>query len=224
MALLHVIIIFSPEGQHVVARQLVSNIQDKYLVLLKHYLESKYMYSRAAEMYPQLMAKMKELKELAEVHGKHLLDVNPREIEPIMLEILIGLGMVCLTTLIQGFFMVIGARIAEWRAARSVQRQHEFRKALAISLLTAWLLIGVILEVLVWAAVYLALPEITKLSNLETAFYFSMVTFTTLGYGDLVLDGSWRILASLQAANGAIIIGWTTALIFFFIGRIYSNK
>ena len=49
-------------------------------------------------------------------------------------------------------------------------------------------------------------------------------TMTTLGYGDLVLDGSWRILASLQAANGAIIIGWTTALIFFFIGRIYSNK
>ena len=132
--------------------------------------------------------------------------------------------MVCLTTLNQAFSMVIGARVAEWRAARSVRRQHEFRKALAISLLTAWLLIGVILEVLAWAAVYLALPEITKLSNLETACYFSMVTFTTLGYGDLVLDGSWRILASLQAANGAIIIGRTTALIFFFIGRIYSNK
>ena len=83
-----VIVLFSPEGPHVAARELVSNIQDKYLILLKHYLESKYNYVRAAEMFAQLMAKVKELKELAEVHGKYLLDVNPREIEPIMLEIL----------------------------------------------------------------------------------------------------------------------------------------
>ncbi len=39
-------------------------------------------------MYPELMAKLKELRPLAELHGKYLLDVNPREIEPIMLEIL----------------------------------------------------------------------------------------------------------------------------------------
>lgn len=88
VVILLVIVLFSPEGQHVVGRELVSNIQDKYLILLKHYLESKYNYVRAADMYPQLMAKMKELKELAEVHGKYLLDVNPTEIEPIMLEIL----------------------------------------------------------------------------------------------------------------------------------------
>jgi hypothetical protein len=142
-----------------------------------------------------------------------------------MLEkILIGLGMVCLTTLIQAFFMIYGVRIAEWRAATHPERhQRELRKALAISLFTAWLLIGVVLQVLVWAMIYLALPAITTLSNLETAFYFSMVTFTTLGYGDLVLDGGWRMLASLQAANGAIIIGWTTALIFYFIQKVYSR-
>jgi hypothetical protein len=88
VVLLIVIVLFAPEGPHVVTRELVSNIQDKYIVLLKHYLESKYMYARSAEMFPQLMSKMKELKELAEDHGKYLLDVNPSEIEPIMLEIL----------------------------------------------------------------------------------------------------------------------------------------
>jgi hypothetical protein len=46
---------------------------------------------------------------------------------------------------------------------------------------------------------------------------------TTLGYGDLVLDGGWRMLASLQEANDAIIIGWTTALIFYFIQKVYSR-
>ena len=54
--------------------------------------------------------------------------------------------------------------------------------------------------------------------------YFSMVTFTTLGFGDVVLTGQWRTLASIQAANGVIIFGWTTALIFYFIQQIYKEE
>jgi hypothetical protein len=75
----------------------------------------------------------------------------------------------------------------------------------------------------VWALFYLVNPLITALPDLETAFYFSMVTFTTLGYGDVVLTGPWRTLASIQAANGVIIFGWTTALIFYFIQHLYGQ-
>jgi len=88
VVLLIVIVLFSPEGPHTVTRELVSNIQDRYLILLKHYLESRYTYVRAAVMFPELMSKMKELKEFANDHGKCLVDINPHEIEPIMLEIL----------------------------------------------------------------------------------------------------------------------------------------
>jgi hypothetical protein len=80
--------LFSPDGPHVIMRELISNIQDRYVILLKHYLEAKYTYARAAEMFPQLMTKLRELNSLADVHGQILLDVNPQEIEPIMLEIL----------------------------------------------------------------------------------------------------------------------------------------
>jgi nuclear receptor subfamily 1 group I len=66
----------------------VSDVQDRYLVLLKHYLESRYGYSRAAVMFPELMSKLRELKEFAEIHGRCVVDINPSEIEPIMLEIL----------------------------------------------------------------------------------------------------------------------------------------
>jgi hypothetical protein len=48
--------------------------------------------------------------------------------------------------------------------------------------------------------------------------------FTTLGYGDVVLTGNWRTLASIQAANGVIVFGWTTALIFVFIQRVYNKE
>jgi hypothetical protein len=86
--ILLVIVLFSPEGPHAVSRELVSNVQDRYLVLLKHYIESRYGYGRAAVMFPELMSKIRELKEFAEIHGRCLVDINPREIEPIMLEIL----------------------------------------------------------------------------------------------------------------------------------------
>lgn len=88
VVILLVIVLFSPDGPHVTLREIVSNIQDKYLLLLKHYLESKYTFVKAAEMFPALMTKLKELNELADNHGKYLLDINPRDIEPIMLEIL----------------------------------------------------------------------------------------------------------------------------------------
>ena len=88
IVILLAVMLFSPEGVHVVTRGVVANVQDKYLVLLKHYLESQYGYAHAAQIFPDLMAKLKELKDLAEVHSKYLLDLNPSDVEPIMLEIL----------------------------------------------------------------------------------------------------------------------------------------
>jgi len=77
------------------------------------------------------------------------------------------------------------------------------------------------LEVLLWAFAYMALGEIKEL---EAAFYFSMATFTTLGYGDIVLDQSWRLLASFQAATGIIMFGWTTAILMTVVQHSYFGR
>jgi magnesium-transporting ATPase (P-type) len=76
-----------------------------------------------------------------------------------------------------------------------------------------------IIEVLVWALTFLALNAI---ENIEHAFYFSMVTYTTLGYGDVLLDERWRILGSFEAAIGIIMFGWTTAIVITVIQRLYK--
>ena len=73
-------------------------------------------------------------------------------------------------------------------------------------------------EVFIWACAYLALNAI---EGLERSLYFSMVTFTTLGYGDVLLDEHWRLLASFEAANGIIMFGWTTAIIIAVVQRTY---
>ena len=75
-----------------------------------------------------------------------------------------------------------------------------------------------LLEALAWASVYLVLGA---LKGLEQALYFSLVTFTTLGYGEIVLDERWRLLASFEAANGIIMFGWSTAIVMAVVHRVY---
>jgi hypothetical protein len=94
-------------------------------------------------------------------------------------------------------------------------------RVMLIAALVLMLFLAALLEVGIWAAAYLA---IGALSALESAVYFSMVTFTTLGYGDVVLHESWRLLASFEAANGIIMFGWSTALLFAVVHRVASHE
>ena len=137
-------------------------------------------------------------------------------------EIIVGLGLFLVTTTIHGLFMWLGIRGLEWMVAL-YPRKAMVVKVVIVSLFNAWMFVGIVLEGLVWAWYYLSNPEITVLPDLATALYFSMVTFTSVGYGDIVLTGSWRMLASLQAANGVIIFGWTTGLIFYVIQQVFKK-
>jgi hypothetical protein len=65
-----------------------------------------------------------------------------------------------------------------------------------------------LLEISVWALFYLwegALP------TADAALYFSAVTYTTTGYGDVVLPDRWRLLGSVEALTGILMCGWSTA-------------
>ncbi len=139
-------------------------------------------------------------------------------------EIATGLGMIVLTTIIHATFMVAGLNAGQWRLSHFGPAKRELFKALQVSALILWMCLAIFVEAWLWALLYLYNPLITTIPDLETAFYFSMVTYTTLGYGDVVLTGQWRTLASIQAANGVIIFGWTTALIFYYIQLIYGKE
>jgi len=76
-----------------------------------------------------------------------------------------------------------------------------------------------ILEILLWSLTYLWLPEITYLETFESALYFSLVTFTTLGYGDITLQPVHRILSGIEAMTGIFLFGWSTALFFAVVQR-----
>ena len=136
--------------------------------------------------------------------------------------VLIGIALVIVTTIIQAGFMYAGIHTLANRFSGVVQSPRLFPKALLVSVFTAWMFLGMVIESLVWAAYYLVNANIV-LPDVATAVYFSLVTFTTVGYGDVVVSGDWRLLAALQAANGAILFGWTTALIFYVIQKVYRQ-
>lgn len=96
-------------------------------------------------------------------------------------------------------------------------------KRLAVLIGTALVLISLhIIEILVWAAAFLVVAP-GELESLEAAFYFSAVTFTTLGYGDVTLSSEWRLLSGFEAIGGILLMGWTTAFMFAVLQRTWGN-
>ena len=92
---------------------------------------------------------------------------------------------------------------------RPIRDQHRVLRSVwpAVSLISglvlAMFLIS-IFEAAMWAAVYVTVGAI---ESFEEALYFSLVTFTTLGYGDVTVVERWRLLASCQGAVGSIAFG-----------------
>jgi hypothetical protein len=78
-------------------------------------------------------------------------------------------------------------------------------------------------HVWLWAVIYYNL-EVPELKTVEDSVYFSTVMFTTLGLGDIYLQEHWRILSATEAANGIIILGWSTALLFEVMTILYPRR
>jgi hypothetical protein len=72
-----------------------------------------------------------------------------------------------------------------------------------------------------WALVFVGCGEF---SDLAAALYHSAENYTTLGYGDVVMSAAWRLLGPLEAADGMLMFGVSTALIFTVINRLVSAR
>jgi hypothetical protein len=68
-----------------------------------------------------------------------------------------------------------------------------------------------LVQIAAWAALFLGCGEFDDFS---TAFYHSAVNFTTLGYGDIVMSPSWKLLGPLEAVAGLLMFGVSTAVLF----------
>ena len=78
-----------------------------------------------------------------------------------------------------------------------------------------------LIEICLWAIVYLLCEQMT---TFETAFCFSAENYTALGYGDIVPAERWRLLGPLEAINGLLLIGLSTAGLFVVMNRLIPQR
>jgi hypothetical protein len=78
-----------------------------------------------------------------------------------------------------------------------------------------------LIEVAVWAMLFVVCGEFPTFAM---ACYHSAVNYTTLGYGDVIMTASWKVLGPLEAANGMLLFGVSTALIFAVIQRLVQAR
>ena len=137
-----------------------------------------------------------------------------------LFQVLSASCLIAVTVVIQAGFMSLGlGRLKSMEAAGHSLLTR--RPNLVVLAWVLFLLIPIAIDVLLWAWLFVLRGAIP---NFEDALYFSIVTFTTVGYGDIVLDRESRLLATFESVDGWIIFGWTTALVMLVIQRLYLPR
>ena len=120
-----------------------------------------------------------------------------------------GLSTMVVCLLLQAWLVVVALRYY-------VRHEHDIRSPSLWSSLTVissvmlLLVLGNLCQVGIWALLFLLLGEFQAFSE---AYYHSRVSFATLGYGDLVMSEEHKLLGPLEAVNGVIMIGLSSAML-----------
>ena len=105
----------------------------------------------------------------------------------------------------------------QWFGRPAAAADRFWSRTMVFVRLAGWIVALHLVEIAAWAmflAVQRALPD------LQSAFYFSGVTYTTTGYGDVVLPPEWRLVGAVEALTGILMCGWSTGFFFAAFGRV----
>jgi hypothetical protein len=104
----------------------------------------------------------------------------------------------------------VAARMLRWFENTNALGYSRLPRAFDLSVAVVWILLVLTCSVWGWAALYIWLG---LFDSFEAALYFSIVSFTTVGYGDVVLEPGWRLLAGMTATHGLLTFGLFTAFL-----------
>jgi hypothetical protein len=126
-----------------------------------------------------------------------------------------GGGVTLINITIHALIMTTVVRVAQAGGERRVEHASLFLIAVMIPTVSV-LMITHVMEVFVWALAYWMVDAAPADANL---IYFAFVNYATLGYGDITPVKSWLLLGPITAMNGALLFGWSTAIIFDVLRR-----
>jgi hypothetical protein len=138
-----------------------------------------------------------------------------------ILALFVGIGVLLGSLLFYGMATALIVQIVV-RLIRSGYTGLGFWKNVAIMMIVSLVTAAAHLtQIALWAVALLMCGEI---STFEKAFYLSAENYTALGYGDIVLSERWRLLGPLEAINGLLVFGLSTAVMFAVMGRLIAHR
>ena len=96
-----------------------------------------------------------------------------------------------------------------------------WRSTAVMAIVTAITAVAHLIQIALWAVAFLVCGQV---STLETAFCLSAQNFTAFGYGDVMLSERWRLLSPLEATNGLLFFGMSTAVLFAIMSQLIANR
>ncbi len=106
------------------------------------------------------------------------------------------------------------------RVVPTLESQTAIRMIVLLSIAVFGIIALHTIEAWGWAAIYLWIGEFTEMSQ---ALYFSVVTATTLGFGDVTLSPQWQLLSTFEAMGGLILFGASTAFLLELMRRVFKE-
>jgi hypothetical protein len=130
---------------------------------------------------------------------------------PVLLPMAIGVGAIVCTIFIHA--LPLSAAVNVLRRARRLGHvgANYWNDFAIVAMTISFTLVAHLIEIALWAVLLEACGEFPQFG---TAFYHSAGNYTSLGYGDLIMTPAWRLLGPLEAANGMLMFGVSTAMVF----------
>lgn len=126
-----------------------------------------------------------------------------------LLNLLVGVPVMLICLVMQAVFVAICLRPYARYMKRTGGHASIWRNTRLLSAVMLLMLLGNFVQMAVWGVLFLLLGEF---DDFAVALYHSGVNFATLGYGDIVMSERWRLLGPLEAANGILMFGVSTAV------------
>ena len=126
------------------------------------------------------------------------------------IQIAVGTGLLLFNITIAAVAAMVLEKILSRMHPWLIREPHEPKLVMLLAGVSLWVLSVITAGVWVWAAAY---RQLGVFATLEEAVYFSLVCYTTLGFGDVLLAHDWRLLAGMEASNGFLTFGLVTALL-----------
>ncbi len=113
------------------------------------------------------------------------------------------------------FVLIVKALVLKVHSERNARNLVHFFVAIALTALAAAALHG--LEATAWAILYV---RVGAMSDLSTSILYSLSAITSYGHSEVFLEDRWKLLGAIEAMNGLILFGLTTAFLFAAIEEV----